>query len=226
MQNGKVRSDIWTDEQDIILAEVMLRHIRNGSKLGLAYEEAANLTGRSSAGTNFRWQSVVKKKYASAIEIAKQQFIASKSGNAAPSIAKVVDNVVEIGTTNVVQQVVTQEVENAKNFVLDLIGVTPETQTTNEEGTKSPLARISDMLLELDAKASSVEKLANDQHAIIINQHQQIVELLEDLAIANNKVAELEIQVQNQQQNQLVSNEDLLALSKILERAKNLSSLV
>ena len=68
-----VRQDAWSTEDDLILAEVTLRHIREGSTQSAAFEEVGEKIGRTSAACGFRWNSCVRKKYDSAISNAKAQ---------------------------------------------------------------------------------------------------------------------------------------------------------
>lgn len=68
-----VRQDAWSEEDDLILAEVTLRHIREGSTQLTAFEEVGEKIGRTAAACGFRWNSCVRKKYEAAISIAKAQ---------------------------------------------------------------------------------------------------------------------------------------------------------
>ncbi|TLS50380.1 RsfA family transcriptional regulator [Paenibacillus antri] len=68
-----VRQDAWSPEDDLMLAEVTLRHIREGSTQLLAFEEVGERIGRTAAACGFRWNSCVRKKYDAAIQIAKAQ---------------------------------------------------------------------------------------------------------------------------------------------------------
>ncbi|MCJ8011383.1 RsfA family transcriptional regulator [Paenibacillus sp. KQZ6P-2] len=68
-----VRQDAWSLEDDLILAEVTLRHIREGSTQLAAFEEVGEKIGRTSAACGFRWNSCVRKKYEEAIGLAKTQ---------------------------------------------------------------------------------------------------------------------------------------------------------
>jgi prespore-specific regulator len=68
-----VRQDAWTPDDDLILAEVTLRHIRDGSTQLAAFEEVGRRIGRTSAACGFRWNSTVRKRYQEAIGLAKQQ---------------------------------------------------------------------------------------------------------------------------------------------------------
>lgn len=67
------RQDAWTSDNDMILAEVTLRHIREGGTQLSAFEEVAEKLGRTPAACGFRWNSTVRKKYEAAIQIAKSQ---------------------------------------------------------------------------------------------------------------------------------------------------------
>lgn len=67
------RQDAWTPDDDLLLAEVTLRHIREGSTQLAAFEEVGERLGRTAAACGFRWNSFVRKKYEAAIQIAKAQ---------------------------------------------------------------------------------------------------------------------------------------------------------
>ncbi|RAL25997.1 RsfA family transcriptional regulator [Thermoflavimicrobium daqui] len=67
------RQDAWMAEDDMVLAEVTLRHIREGGTQLAAFEEVAQRLGRTPAACGFRWNSSVRKKYEAAIQIAKAQ---------------------------------------------------------------------------------------------------------------------------------------------------------
>lgn len=63
----------WTDEDDLILAETVLRHIREGKTQLSAFEEAANKLNRNTAACGFRWNSHVRHNYKNAMAFAKRQ---------------------------------------------------------------------------------------------------------------------------------------------------------
>ncbi|WP_332690004.1 RsfA family transcriptional regulator [Halalkalibacter lacteus] len=68
-----IRQDAWSTDEDLILAEVVLRHIREGSTQLSAFEEVGERLSRTSAACGFRWNSAIRKKYESAIALAKKQ---------------------------------------------------------------------------------------------------------------------------------------------------------
>lgn len=67
------RQDAWTPDEDLILAEIVLRHIREGSTQLIAFEEVGKQLSRTTAACGFRWNSFVRKQYISGIELAKKQ---------------------------------------------------------------------------------------------------------------------------------------------------------
>lgn len=69
----KVRQDAWSHEDDLLLAETVLRHIREGSTQLDAFEEVGDKLNRTGAACGFRWNAIVRRKYDKAIELAKKQ---------------------------------------------------------------------------------------------------------------------------------------------------------
>ncbi|HLR42225.1 MAG TPA: RsfA family transcriptional regulator [Pseudogracilibacillus sp.] len=69
----KVRQDAWSHEDDLLLAETVLRHIREGSTQLNAFDEVGDILNRTSAACGFRWNAEVRNKYVQAIELAKRQ---------------------------------------------------------------------------------------------------------------------------------------------------------
>ncbi|KNX34488.1 MULTISPECIES: sporulation-specific transcriptional regulator GerR [Bacillus amyloliquefaciens group] len=67
------RQDAWTQDEDLLLAEVVLRHIREGGTQLSAFEEVGRALTRTAAACGFRWNSYVRKQYQSGIELAKKQ---------------------------------------------------------------------------------------------------------------------------------------------------------
>jgi RsfA family transcription factor len=71
----------WTQEDDLLLAETALRHIRENSSQLNAFEEVGEKLNRTSAACGFRWNAVVKHNYINAIEFAKKQRKTRKNHN-------------------------------------------------------------------------------------------------------------------------------------------------
>ncbi|HET7628355.1 MAG TPA: RsfA family transcriptional regulator [Bacillales bacterium] len=70
---AKVRQDAWSKEDDLLLADTVLRHVREGSTQLQAFEEVGDKLNRTSAACGFRWNAIVRDQYKQAMEIAKKQ---------------------------------------------------------------------------------------------------------------------------------------------------------
>jgi prespore-specific regulator len=70
---SSTRQDAWTADEDLLLAEVILRNIREGGTQLQAFEEVGRKLSRTSAACGFRWNSHVRKQYKAGIEHAKKQ---------------------------------------------------------------------------------------------------------------------------------------------------------
>jgi len=69
----KQRQDAWLEESDEVLAQAVIRHVKEGSTQLNAFEEAGDLLNRTAAACGFRWNAVVRKKYESELMQAKQE---------------------------------------------------------------------------------------------------------------------------------------------------------
>jgi prespore-specific regulator len=67
------RQDAWSQDEDLLLAEVVLRNIREGGTQLKAFEEVGKQLTRTAAACGFRWNSYVRKQYKAGIELAKKQ---------------------------------------------------------------------------------------------------------------------------------------------------------
>lgn len=72
------RQDAWSSDEDVILAETVLRYIREGKTQLEAFKEVAKELSRTSAACGFRWNASIRKQYQDAITIAKDE---RKQGN-------------------------------------------------------------------------------------------------------------------------------------------------
>ncbi|WP_088102604.1 RsfA family transcriptional regulator [Halalkalibacter urbisdiaboli] len=69
----KVRQDAWSHEDDVLLAETVLKHIREGSTQLRAFDEVGDELNRTSAACGFRWNAVVRQRYIKQIAEAKKE---------------------------------------------------------------------------------------------------------------------------------------------------------
>lgn len=69
---NRTRQDAWTKDEDILLAETVLRYIRKGETQLEAFKKVAKELSRTSAACGFRWNANIRKKYDHAISLAKK----------------------------------------------------------------------------------------------------------------------------------------------------------
>ncbi|KYG31885.1 RsfA family transcriptional regulator [Alkalihalobacillus trypoxylicola] len=69
----KIRQDAWSHEDDVLLADTVLKHIKEGSTQLRAFDEVGDELNRTSAACGFRWNAVVRNRYIDQIEQAKKE---------------------------------------------------------------------------------------------------------------------------------------------------------
>ncbi|PIC64730.1 RsfA family transcriptional regulator [Sporosarcina sp. P13] len=69
----KVRQDAWLESDDELLAETVLRHVREGSTQLSAFEEVGDALNRTAAACGFRWNAVVRREYEGELSEAKKE---------------------------------------------------------------------------------------------------------------------------------------------------------
>ncbi|MUK89542.1 RsfA family transcriptional regulator [Ornithinibacillus sp. L9] len=79
------RQDAWTEDEDVILAETVLRYIREGKTQLEAFKEVAKQLSRTSAACGFRWNATIRKQYQEAIQQAKEDRKRGATPSAVPT---------------------------------------------------------------------------------------------------------------------------------------------
>ncbi|USB34487.1 RsfA family transcriptional regulator [Paenibacillus sp. YPG26] len=191
-----VRQDAWSAEDDLILAEVTLRHIREGSTQLTAFEEVGEKIARTPAACGFRWNSCVRKKYEAAIQIAKAQrqkrnYLKKQSplmgGGSMASLASV----------------------DLEEGLYKSEGVTEETLSI--DAVIRFLRQWKNTVQESSRHMRSLEKKIRDKE--------------EELASLREENRRLSLQVNEVQTDYRVVNDDYKALIQIMDRARRLAFL-
>lgn len=189
----KVRQDAWSHEDDLLLAETVLRHIREGSTQLNAFEEVGDHLNRTSAACGFRWNAEVRDKYDHAIDLAKRQRKEKKRAVAvAVPTQKQSVNQIEHKVENKTEQIAEQNdggntIVQPKETVLSmdtvisyLKQVKKENQSSNQ--SKASLERLEkeneglrNHVSELEKKLSVTEK----QLSTIQEDYQVFIQIME-----------------------------------------------
>ncbi|GAA4858003.1 RsfA family transcriptional regulator [Paenibacillus vulneris] len=192
-----IRQDAWSDEDDLILAEVTLRHIREGSTQLTAFEEVGEKIGRTAAACGFRWNSFVRKKYEAAIQIAKSQRQKRNQQKKHSAYAAVSNN------TAVLDHAHSEQVKPSDAFVEESISIDAVIRFLRQwKGTYQEMSRhIRHLEKELSEKQDELDRLRSEND------------------ILNKQVNEVETDYR-------VVNDDYKALIQIMDRARKLAFLV
>ncbi|WP_273850904.1 RsfA family transcriptional regulator [Guptibacillus spartinae] len=194
----KVRQDAWSHEDDLMLAETVLRHVREGSTQLKAFDEVGDRLSRTSAAVGFRWNAIVRERYEQALKLAKKQRKEMKRAERRqPEYTK-----------RELHKPVSHQEQRLSQPLLD----TP-VQTTEPSVTKKQLTmrEVITFLSNLEQSASSTNKLRTNLEKLESeNQH-----IKEENTLLHQRIKTLE----NEQQ---VMKEDYQSLIQIMDRARRM----
>lgn len=188
-----VRQDAWTNDEDLVLAEVVLRHIREGSTQLAAFDEVGERLSRTSAACGFRWNSSIRKKYEAAITIAKKQ---------RKNLKKTKLDDAPKGSPVELTSEITEE-------------ITPNFEIVREDVPKSEPLTIETVIEFLLTKK---EALASNES--LIHKNKELTEKTNELINENEKLLKELTELQN---NYNIMKQDYKLLIDIMDRAKQMS---
>lgn len=219
----KVRQDAWSHEDDLLLAETVLRYIRDGGTQLAAFEEVGDKLNRTSAACGFRWNAEVRKKYEPAVAIAKKQRKERK---------RALDKLKKMDSTE------TKKVIRAKPpLEMEWLPApsSPTTQWSIPSSLQSQLQEEeeSDVYQPLPVKQNSITLDDCIYFMQNLKREQQTGQgsLLEQERLKNEnhllkrRIAALEDQLQKLEEKQSVINDDYEMLVQIMDRAKKMTAL-
>ncbi|MED3993414.1 RsfA family transcriptional regulator [Peribacillus frigoritolerans] len=221
----KVRQDAWTEEDDLLLAETVLRHVREGSTQLNAFEEVGDKLNRTSAACGFRWNAVVRHNYDKALSLAKKQrkqrqrILGKDQGGKkrllytppSPTISDIMVPHVQEEELELNTEVDTANYEAAEEFVV-AEALTPKTQHT-------PVTLESAM--SLDAVIAYLESMNGRmlQAEILKTENERLKLEIKGLKKRNE---DLENKISHLEQNSGLMQEDYETLMNIMNRARKL----
>jgi prespore-specific regulator len=207
----KERQDAWTEENDLLLAETVLRHVREGSTQLNAFEEVGDRLNRTSAACGFRWNAVVRHDYEKALALAKKQ--RKQRQRALGQQQPVKKNLLYTPPTPSIEEISTEfgtefdtKVETApvESYAMR--------ETVRQPASKSlSIDSVISFLQSLKGRDASVDSLYRENERLK-REHNELLKQNEDLT---QKVAKLE-------QSAISIQEDYETLMKIMNRARKL----
>ncbi|MCT8139555.1 RsfA family transcriptional regulator [Anaerobacillus sp. CMMVII] len=182
----KIRQDAWSSEDDLLLAETVLRHIREGGTQLKAFDEVGDELNRTSAACGFRWNAVVRNQYNEAIKLAKKQRKEMKrrlSYKPTTTIHTQMETAMmptmtasEVNIGNYQQPQQSISLKDVLNFIQSLAskeGSSLELRRENEKLMKENLQLMTEKK-ELETKLS---KLEND-HRVVEEDYQSLIQIM------------------------------------------------
>ncbi|WP_307892781.1 RsfA family transcriptional regulator [Bacillus swezeyi] len=238
----KQRQDAWSEENDLLLAETVLRHVREGSTQLNAFEEVGDKLNRTSAACGFRWNAVVRHQYEKALQLAKKQRKQRMRalGNGQPAKKRLLYKPpVETAETDAEPPAETAVEQKSGHEETSQ----PQTPIANEhlpyvdESFKEELASLSHLLSPKQENAGQTaaapakltmddvirflqEYTGNQEHTAALKmENDRLKRENEDLT---KKVEKLEAEVKKLEKDQTTIQEDYETLVKIMNRARKL----
>ena len=209
----KVRQDAWTDEDDLLLAETVLRHVREGSTQLNAFEEVGDRLNRTSAACGFRWNAVVRHNYEKALQLAKKQRKQRQRilGNDQGGRKKLLYSPPKPSVEEI-NEIYSMEMAEEQPLTRSII--TNSTPVHTEEVHRSGVT--------LNTVISYLQNLnsSNLQVDILKSENER---LKRELAEDRGKNKELESKLGQMEQNTITIQEDYETLMKIMNRARKLT---
>lgn len=201
----KVRQDAWTDEDDLLLAETVLRHVREGSTQLNAFEEVGDKLNRTSAACGFRWNAVVRYSYDQALQLAKKHRKDKMRANGGEQSKKRLLYTPPNPSTTITAD---------ENISIEMEQPVQPIQTTQTMPTNSSIAMhdVIHFLQSLGTSNVKVSALERENERL----KQDVVEYM-------RKNAELEKKVEKLEQQSTTVQEDYETLMKIMNRARKLA---
>ena len=161
------RQDAWSHDEDLLLAEVVLRHIREGATQLAAFEEVGRKLSRTPAACGFRWNSYVRKQYKTGIEVAKKQRKELRTNTPLETLDQTLSN-----NEVTVEDSVSQPTSQSKNTIKELISFlqqyeeAPTLQEVQEENSQ--------FKIKIQSLEKKVAELQQEKQSLI--NHIQIIE--------------------------------------------------
>ncbi|MBU9712522.1 RsfA family transcriptional regulator [Evansella tamaricis] len=185
----KVRQDAWSEEDDLLLAETVLRHIREGGTQLKAFDEVGDALNRTSAACGFRWNAVVRDKYEDAIKLAKRHrkdrkrqmaqeakpstFTTQQSQPVYHSSAIATDPTPEINVSSVKKELTLQDVIQFLHRMNES-GQQEGLLKHENEALKMENNRLNEKVAEMEQKLAKLK----EEHQTIEEDYQSIIQIM------------------------------------------------
>ncbi|MBP3966545.1 RsfA family transcriptional regulator [Paenibacillus lignilyticus] len=131
----EARKDGWRSEDDLLLANIVIKHIRNKSTQLAGFAEAAELLGRTESACGFRWNSEVRKSYLNEIKEAKleRNQIQRASVSKQVTIAAIDEQDIKLTITDQIVELARRQQKIIENMAKQIAELKEEIRIKNEQ---------------------------------------------------------------------------------------------
>ncbi|WP_100406600.1 RsfA family transcriptional regulator [Bacillus solitudinis] len=178
----KIRQDAWSHEDDVLLAETVIKHICEGSTQLRAFDEVGDELNRTSAACGFRWNAVVRQRYTRQIAEAKKE---RKERKRAASISYYTPNK-PLWTTPMIAQPKRPSLQMEAASELSIDNVIQYLQSLSQDGqSQTRIQRENETLLKENMELltrnreleSELQKIKQD-NSIIEEDYQSLIQIM------------------------------------------------
>ncbi len=203
----KERQDAWTEENDLLLAETVLKHVREGSTQLNAFEEVGDKLNRTSAACGFRWNAVVRHSYEKDLQLAKKH---RKQRQRALGKNQPVKK----------QLLYTPPTPNLEEFADELPLFTSESISVRQD-VKTPQYATARPSMTIDSVISYLQSMGNTSLGIeaLKSENERLKKEKNEILRKNE---ELQKKISHLEQSAVNIQEDYETLMKIMNRARKL----
>ncbi|MEH7383836.1 RsfA family transcriptional regulator [Bacillus sp. JJ1521] len=203
----KERQDAWTEENDLLLAETVLKHVREGSTQLNAFEEVGDKLNRTSAACGFRWNAVVRHSYEKDLQLAKKH---RKQRQRALGKNQPVKK----------QLLYTPPTPNLEEFA-DELPLFPSESISVRQEVKTPQYFTDRTSMTIDSVISYLQSMGNTSFGIeaLKSENERLKKEKNEILRKND---ELQKKISHLEQSAVNIQEDYETLMKIMNRARKL----
>lgn len=203
----KERQDAWSHEDDLLLAETVLRHIREGSTQLRAFDEVGDKLNRTSAACGFRWNAEVRQNYEQAVQIAKKQRKEKKRALA--------------NQQNDSQRETPVYESNNDRTLTEKMSSLFDWGTANQEKFSFPLQKNESHSIDLDQVIHFLQNLKEQQKTTETSKEEQ-KKLLHDKQLLTDELENARRKINGLERELMTMKEDYQAFMQIVERARKM----
>lgn len=230
----KQRQDAWSEENDLLLAETVLRHVREGSTQLNAFEEVGDKLNRTSAACGFRWNAVVRHDYEKALQLAKKQrkqrMRALGKGQPVKKQLLYSPDVVPTNSVDFDEEEERTMLSALENHMAEVMPDDEDVSTNLNHEIRETVAptipsvqkqRVSPNTLSMDQVIAFLHsyKSNNEYSEAVMSENKRLKRENHDLAQQNEELAK---KVARLEQDTVTVQEDYETLMKIMNRARKL----